>query len=181
LRKIVIAVLLPITVIFFGASSNLVDASYEKPKPPLSLPGTIKHEPQWKVVKRLNVYVTAYYGPRRGQSKYAHGSFKKDVRINGAGKETRSGKFPEIGFAAADWKVLKKGTKFRILSCNVLLGQETPKPVSDMIFTVEDTGGGVKGKHVDIFTGFGDAGCVIAAKFDCRRYAVEVVECAQSH
>lgn len=96
--------------------------------------------------------------------------------MNGAGKETRSGTVPDIGTAAADWKVLKKGTKFRILDCDILLGRDNPIPVSDVIFRVEDTGGGVKGNHVDIFTGFGDHGCEIAVNFACRRYVIEVVE-----
>jgi hypothetical protein len=110
-------------------ANNLADASYQKPKPPIPPPGTVK------VVKRLWVRVTAYYGPQKGQRRYVHGSYRKDIRINGAGKETRAGTVPDIGTAAADWKVLPKGTKFRIIGCNAVLGPNG-KRVSDIIFTV---------------------------------------------
>ena len=173
MRKTANVIVLSLTITFLAVSGKLADASYQKPKLPIPPPGTVKNV---KVIRRMNVYVTAYYGPRLGQPKYAHGSFKKDVRINGAGKETRSGTIPTIGTAAADWSVLKKGTKFRIIGCDVPLGQENPKPLSDIIFTVEDTGGGVKGKHVDIFTGHGEHACKVASNFDCRKYMIEVVE-----
>jgi len=120
--------------------------------------------------------VTAYYGPKPGQTRYAHGSLRKDIRVNGAGKETRSGTVPAIGTAVADWRVLRRGVKFRIVDCDVSLGEKNLKPVSEIIFTVEDTGGGVKGHHVDIFTGFGNEGCETAVNFGSRRYVIEVVE-----
>lgn len=178
MRKTVFIVVVSFTLICFAVSHRLANASYEKRKPPIPPPGTAKKEPKVKVLKRLSFYVTAYYGPQIRQERYAHGSYRKDVRINGAGKETRSGKVPRIGFAASDWGVLRRGTQFRILDCDVLLGTDSPKPVSEIIFTVEDTGGGVKGKHVDIFTGFGDPGRKTAVNFDCRKYVIEVVECS---
>lgn len=129
----------------------------------------------------MTVRVTAYYGPLRGQKRYALGSFKKDVRMNGAGKITRSGTAPGIGTVASDWKVLPRGTKFRIPGCPVALGAASPKQASNLIFEVQDTGGAVKGRHVDIFAGFGDYGLETAAKINNGKshYQIEITELAK--
>lgn len=155
-------------------TNNLAFASLEKPKPPISPPGTIQ------VVERMEVRVTFYYGPKKNQRRYIHGSYQREVRINGSGKETRAGTVPDIGTAAADWRVFPKGTKFRIVNCDACVGSDSPKLVSDIIFTVWDTGGGVKQKHVDIFVGFGDQGRKTAENFgrqDKEKYIIEVVQC----
>jgi 3D (Asp-Asp-Asp) domain-containing protein len=170
LRKKCFVVLSLISTTFLAG--NLAEAIYEKPKPPIPPPGTIR------VVKKMQVRVTAYYGPRKGQTGYAHGSYKKDVRVNGQGKEPRSGTVPNIGTAAADWRILKRGTKFRLPECDdILLGTDRKIPVRDIIFEVQDTGSGVKGRHVDLFTGFGDHGRKIAEKVGSRKMTIEVVQC----
>lgn len=174
------AVLLATFIVLFSlATGNKpATAALGKPQPPL-LPiekEIKKAREELNVLRRLLVRVTAYYGPRKGQKMYALGSLKKDIRMNGAGKETRAGTVPDIGTAAADWRIFRKGTRFRIPNCDKLIGPPPGKPVKDIIFTVLDTGGGVKGKHVDIFTGVGDDGCRIARNFDCQKYLIEVVE-----
>jgi 3D (Asp-Asp-Asp) domain-containing protein len=177
LRKAACIVVVSCSLVCSAVSERLANASYEKPKSPPRPAGPTKQKPKIKVLKRLNMKVTAYYGPKPGQIKYAHGSLRKDIRVNGAGKETRSGTVPKIGTAAADWRVLRRGVKFRVVDCDdVMLGEKNLKPVSDIIFTVEDTGGGVKGNHVDIFTGFGNEGCETAVNFGSRRYVIEVVD-----
>jgi 3D (Asp-Asp-Asp) domain-containing protein len=162
-------------VLFLIISTFLADnpalASREKPKPPILPPGTIR------VVERFQVRVTFYYGPRKNQRRYIHGSYRREVRINGKGEETRSGRAPDIGTAAADWKILPRGTRFRIVGCNAILGANNER-ASDIIFTVWDTGGGVKRKHVDIFAGFGDPGRKIAENFGRQNkdhFVIEVV------
>ena len=171
MQKVYVIVLSLIVTTFLA--KNLANASYEKPKSPIAPPET-----GW-VVQRLQVRVTAYYGPRKGQRKYAHGSYREDVRINGAGKETRAGTVPDIGTAAADWKLLPKGTKFRIVGCSAALRSENER-VSDVVFTVWDTGGAIKGKKIDVFAGFGDQGREIAENINNQkkeRYLIEVVQC----
>ena len=130
-----------------------------------------------KVIKKVPVKVTMYYGPERGQARYVRGSYAKDVQLNGAGIETRSGTKPDIGTAAADWQVLKKGTKFRLLECDdIFLGEYHHIPARDIIFEVQDTGSAVKGRHIDLFVGKGDHGRSIAEKFGTRRMVIEVIQ-----
>jgi 3D (Asp-Asp-Asp) domain-containing protein len=167
----------------FVTTKQLVNASYcpnTKPAPPTSTFEKINAK-NAKVIKRMNVRVTAYYGPLRGQKKYVLGSFKKDVRMNGAGKTTRSGTAPRISTAAADWRVLPPGTQFRIIGCPVQLGTNYPQPTSNLIFEVEDTGSAVKGRHIDIFTGFGDYGRETAEKINNGRkhYVIELIKCEE--
>jgi 3D (Asp-Asp-Asp) domain-containing protein len=176
LRKVACIVIVSLSLVCSAVSERLANASYENPKLPSPPAGAIEKKQKIRVLKRMHMKVTAYYGPKPGQIRYAHGSLRKDIRVNGAGKETRSGTVPVIGTAAADWRVLRRGVKFRIIDCDVLLGEKNLKPVSGIIFTVEDTGGGVKGNHVDIFTGFGNEGCETAVNFGSRRYVIEVVE-----
>jgi 3D (Asp-Asp-Asp) domain-containing protein len=178
IRRVVLAALSIVLscIVCLGANKQLAEATYEKPKAPNSAPAKEAERGVEKVIRTMRVKVTAYYGPVPGQKEYVLGSYKKDVRMNGAGVETRSGTFPEIGTAAADWRILKKGTKFRIRKCNGTLGASTPKPVNEIIFTVEDTGGAIKGRHVDIFTGHGDLGRRLAENFDSGSYTIEVVK-----
>lgn len=182
MRKRKIVFLLIATVLFcFASREQLASASYEKPKS--FLPEKIdveKESARFRVLKKVSVRLTAYYGPRTGQKKYVLGSYRKDVRMNGAGKETRSGTVPDIGTVAADWRIFPPGTKLRILDCDVALGEGSSRQVSEIIFTVEDTGGAVKNRHVDIFTGFGDHGRKMAEKINDlqkRKFVIEVVEC----
>lgn len=69
---------------------------------------------------------------------YCHGS--KKCKIKGKGI-TASGIKVKKGIIAADWKVLKKGTKIEIT---------VPKKYAG-IYTVEDTGRRIKGNRIDLW------------------------------
>lgn len=105
-----------------------------------------KRVPSYALVR---VKYTAYYGPRKGQGEYAHGSYDKDVFVNGAGKVTAYGTKPRIGIIATDPKIFPKGTKLLLVD---------PLDGKEKIFVAEDKGGKIKGRHIDIFTGFGREG-----------------------
>jgi len=180
-KRKTVFVAISIVLSCFAASDQLANASYPKPRPPVPPPESEsgKTSAKVKVIKRMPVRLTAYYGPLRNQEKYVYGSYKKDVRVNGSGKITRSGKIPAVGMAAADWRVLPRGTKLRIPQCDVPLGTDFPKPASEIIFEVEDTGSAVKNRHIDIFAGFGDKGRKLAEKINDlqpKKFVIEVVE-----
>lgn len=135
------------------------------------------------VKKRLTADITAYYGPKPGQRRYVCKSLAADIRLNGAGKETRDGSTPKIGTAAANWKILPRGTKFRVPGCGFQFGNEKSKPMNEFIFTIQDTGAAMKDTrkiHIDIFMGFGDPGRAAAEKFGRRTLAVEVIETTEA-
>lgn len=101
--------------------------------------------PKRKIAKEVNaIEVSAYYTPYPGQPDYFNGSFKKERKING-GKKTRTGKTPEKGMIAVDPKVIPLRHRVFI-------------PELELYLTTEDTGGDVKGKHIDIYAGEGYAG-----------------------
>ncbi len=57
------------------------------------------------------------------------------------------GKKLVIGVIATDPKLIPKGMKITIPSL--------PKPLNTIVFTAQDTGGRIKGEHIDIYTGEG--------------------------
>jgi 3D (Asp-Asp-Asp) domain-containing protein len=63
-------------------------------------------------------------------------------------KDARDGRL-DIGCVAVDTHQIPLGTVMRIPSAPATWGELT--------FTAGDTGGAIKGKHVDIFCGFGEA------------------------
>lgn len=91
---------------------------------------------------QFRVLATAYYKPVKGQKSYATKSFRGDLKLNGGGKSA-TGKNPEEGMIAVDPKVIPLGTKLYIPELNLLA-------------TAEDTGGDIKGRRIDIFTGTGE-------------------------
>lgn len=103
----------------------------------------------------VRVKYTAYYGPKKGQREYMHGSYAKDVAVNGAGKVTAYGTKPRVGIVATDPKIFPKGTRFLLV--NPLDGKEK-------VFIAEDKGGGIRNRHIDIFAGFGNDGLRKAKK-----------------
>jgi 3D (Asp-Asp-Asp) domain-containing protein len=93
--------------------------------------------------KKLKVVLSGYYTPIPNQPWYLHGNFRREWDVNGGRKKTSSGAVPQKGrTVAADPKVLPPGTEIRIEG---LSG----------IFKVEDTGGAIKGKKIDLYTGEG--------------------------
>lgn len=175
-RKILFAT---ISIVLFCLALSGQPIPFFKEKPEISsLPNDVEVDEtktKAKSAKQMTVLITAYYGPRPGQAKYFHGSFSKDVRINGAGKGTRSGKVPRIGTASANWKLLRRGTKFRILDCDIILNTKPPTPVKNIIFEVQDTGSKIKGKHIDIYVGESDTGRQNAEKIACRKHLIEII------
>lgn len=102
----------------------------------------------------VNVEYTAYYGPKKGQRKYVK-NYAWDVKMNGSGKKTAYGTKPRFGIVATDPEVFPRGTKMLIVD---------PLDGVEKIFVAGDTGGAIIGKHIDIFTGFGDMGLIRAQK-----------------
>lgn len=110
----------------------------------------------------VEIWVTGYYQPVKNQDKYATGSFRGDMKMNG-GKKTWSGKIPKIGMAAADHKIFPLGTRLYISELR-------------MYVTIEDKGGKIKGKRIDVFTGRGDAGLERAIAWGKRKITVKVIK-----
>lgn len=138
-----------------SAPKKMTDASYEcKP----ALKSAIK---QKRVVKKITVTAFAYYRPLRGQKKYATGSYKKEIRLNGKGEETSTGTRPKIGTVAADPRFIPLGTTIWIP------GYGEAK--------VEDTGGAIKGEKIDLFMGEGDRGREKAVQWGKKILLVEIL------
>lgn len=113
------------------------------------------------VVRRVKMTVTAYYKPLPGQKKYATGSFWHDRRLNGAGVKTSSGKKPRVGTIAADSRVFTPGTSLYVPGYG--LGK------------VEDSGGAIKGRRLDVFMGAGQSALKKALNWNRRRVVVFVL------
>lgn len=75
---------------------------------------------------------------------------------------TRAGQRPKTGTVAADPHILPLGSKVRI---------EGVKAVRGGVYTVTDTGGGVKGRRLDIYM----PSCRAARQFGVRRVRVALV------
>lgn len=117
-----------------------------------------KNTPKARTVK---LTVTAYYKPLPGQKKYATGSYKGDLRLNGTGK-TFSGKEADENSAAADIDFLPIGTVIKVPGHKVV--------------RVEDTGGDIKGEKLDIFMGAGEEGLRKALEWGKKKLSVEILK-----
>lgn len=104
--------------------------------------------------EEIVVVATAYYGPLPNQSSYITGSYRGDIRLNGNGI-TKTEKPAKVGYIAADWNVLPKGTRVYVPG------------YGDAI--VEDIGPAIKGHKIDIFTGYGDSGLQKAIEWGVRK------------
>ena len=107
------------------------------------------------------VVSTTYYGPLKGQKKYANGSYRADVRLNGKGVYTYSGKQVRVGHIAADPRVFPFGTVLEIPGYGYGV--------------VEDIGFNVKGYRIDLFMGHGEHALAKAVRWERRRVMVKVV------
>ena len=112
-------------------------------------------------VLKLKVKTTAYYTPLLNQKRFKNGTYKKEVEINGKGK-TFSGKKARWGFIAADLKVFPLGTILKIPGYGIAV--------------VEDKGGAIKRKHLDLFMGHGEIGLKRALRWGKREIEVEVLK-----
>lgn len=122
---------------------------------------TEERESELKVRERLTVVATAYYGPLRGQSNYATGSYRGDIRLNGTGI-TKSGKEVRVGHIAADWSVIPQGTVVYVPG----YGKGT----------VEDIGSAIQGKRIDVFMGFGEEALEKANNWGVREVQIKILE-----
>ncbi|AKM78177.1 MAG: hypothetical protein UY00_C0056G0012 [Candidatus Wolfebacteria bacterium GW2011_GWA1_47_6] len=146
LNTIIILVLLT----FFCSADTVSHASI----PPSVLNPRPTGKPIQKAYKAspLIAITTCYYKTVRGQSRYATGSYRGDIRLNGTGT-TYSGKKVRIGHLAADLRYHSIGTQFHIF----IDGKDRG------IWTVEDKGSAIKGpRRFDLFVGEGDTGRKIA-------------------
>lgn len=126
-----------------------------------SFPGLRNNVPKATAKKTVKLTVTAYYKPLPNQKKYATGSYRGDLRLNGSGR-TFSGKEASEDFAAADITILPIGTVIKVPGHKVV--------------QVEDTGGDIKGEKLDIFMGSGDEGLKKALEWGRKKIRVEVLK-----
>lgn len=110
---------------------------------------------------RVLVEATAYYAPKPRQKSYATGSYRKDIRLNGKGKFTFTGKRPQIGIVAADPDIFPFGTRLKIPGYGFAV--------------VEDIGSDIRGARIDVFMGHGEAGLARARAWGRRQVVVEVL------
>jgi 3D (Asp-Asp-Asp) domain-containing protein len=120
-----------------------------------------KNRPINKNTRTVKLVVTAYYKPLPKQKKYATGSYRGDLRLNGTGR-TFSEKEVVEGYAAADLTVLPQGTLVSIPGHGIV--------------QVEDTGGDIKGKRLDIFMGSGEIGLARAIEWGRKSLKAEIVK-----
>ena len=173
MKKTTLAIIAVIISMPFGITKS--DCS--KLKPEMRFPYVLKVQttpslssliqPKYVAVKTVDVLATGYYGPKKGQPRYRHGNYFKEVFVNGEGKETFYGTRPRIGIVATDPKVFKKGT---------LMLLKDPRDGKKRIFVAEDTGGSIKGKRIDIFSGFGMEGLKTAEKIGAQKITVQVLK-----
>lgn len=105
---------------------------------------------------------TAYYSPSPRQGHYARGSYRRDVRMNGAGKETWYGSKPAKGTIAADSKHYRHGTSLMVPGYGLGI--------------VEDKGSAIKGrKHIDLYMGKGEEGLKKAEEWDQDQNKLDIV------
>lgn len=114
--------------------------------------------------KIYKVKATGYYTPEKGQKRYAFGSFEADLRMNGKGKMTASGKKPEAGkTVAVDKRVIPHGALLKI--------EGYPG-----IFEAQDSGKAIVGKRIDIYFGKGEKALEKALAVNNKEFiTVEVV------
>lgn len=118
--------------------------------------------PTLKQGKPKELIVMAYYRPERRQRAFATGSYKKEIRLNGKGIKTASGKPPRIGTVAADPRILPSGTVLTVPGYGKAI--------------VEDTGGYIKGNRIDLFVGSGDKGRKRAIAWGRRQITVNIIK-----
>lgn len=83
------------------------------------------------------------------------GWVKNDAPLNARGGELR------VGSLAVDPKIIPLGTKVRL--------PDLPAPWSDVMFIADDTGGAIKGRHVDVYCGSGEAAQQEARRLTTRQ------------
>ena len=94
------------------------------------------------------------------------GSYSREVRFNGQGI-TASGKSVRVGYAAADRKIFPFGTILYVPGHGSVV--------------VEDTGGRIKGRRLDIFVGIGDAGRERAQKWENQILRISVLRLGEKN
>ncbi len=119
-------------------------------------------EVEEKAKDTMVVEATAYYGPLKGQSRYATGSYEGDIRLNGRGIKTFSGEPVEVGHIAADWTILPQGTVVYIPGYGEGI--------------VEDIGGAIKGNRIDLFMGHGEEALEKALQWGRREVEIQIIK-----
>ncbi len=117
--------------------------------------------PQREERETITVTATAYYGPVRGQRNYTTGSYAGDIRLNGDGL-TKTEKEAQVGHIASDWNVLPRGSEVYVPGYGRAV--------------VEDIGGAIQGKRIDLFMGYGDQGLEKALAWGIREVEIEIID-----
>lgn len=166
-RRVVLEKSIFLTVLLLLSCSSL-DSAYAKKDNNYSAKQNIASmekkstPPKKKIAEGKNairVLATAYYTPIEGQRKRATKSFHGDMKLNGGGK-TSSGETPKKGTIATDPKIIPTGTEVYI-------------PELELYAVAEDTGGDIKGKRIDVYTGRGEKG--LSEALDIGRQMVTVI------
>ena len=146
MRKMIIIAVICLTFLALAANSSLTRNAEKTPKV--------------RLVK-MTLVVTAYYKPLPGQKKYATGSYKGDIRLNGTGR-TFFGEEASEEIAAADLTILPRGTLVNVPGHKVV--------------KVGDIGGDIKGERLDIFMGSGEQALKKALGWGRKKIRVEVLK-----
>lgn len=113
-------------------------------------------------VKRVTADITAYYKPLPDQKRFFAGSYRRDIRMNGAG-ETFSGDEARVGHIAADLDVFPLGTMLRIPGYGLAI--------------VKDKGSLIRDNRIDLFMGEGSHGLKRSIEWGRKNeVVVEVLE-----
>ena len=110
--------------------------------------------------KQVELEVTAYYEPLPKQKKFITGSYRREKRLNGS-DTTSTGKSVCVGHAAADPRIFPFGSILEVPDHGRVI--------------VEDTGGWIRGRRLDIFVGIGDGGRERALEWGERVLRVKVL------
>ena len=162
IRSIIVAVffLLLLFPSSLATASKLHAVNSEAGKEIITSGGRLPKQGMPEKLKKVKLEVTAYYKPRPRQKKFATGSYRREIRLNGGGI-TASGKSVCIGYAAADPRIFPFGSVLEVPGHGWVV--------------VEDTGGRIKGKRLDIFVGEGDTGREKAMDWGERVILVKVL------
>jgi 3D (Asp-Asp-Asp) domain-containing protein len=130
-----------------------------------------------KPLKAVRGWMTHYYGPKPGQKHYQHGSYRKDVKINGKGVRTASGTKPISGKTiSVNFEVFPEGAVLRITNL---------KTGKSFIGIAEDTGETMNeyqdGSWIDRFTGHGDSGLAAAKSEGKQPVLIEMLSKPKKH
>jgi 3D (Asp-Asp-Asp) domain-containing protein len=125
-----------------------------------------------KPLKVVRGWMTYYYGPLPGQSRYKHGSYKKEINNCGKGEETATGTRPTKGRTiSVNFEIFPKGSVLRITNT---------KTGKSFIGVAEDTGQTMQahldGSWIDNFAGHGEGALIATEEGGKQPVLIELIK-----